>query len=136
MALTLIQQVRLLVQDNDVTFPFLSDDEISFFLERNENNVDRSAIEAAKVILLQLSMRSSSETVDIFTITGKNAAEQYRMALELFLKSPSMNPVLNGIVPYAGGISLSDMDTNITTADTNAVVTPLMPYTTVETFGV
>lgn len=136
MALTLIQQVRLLVQDNDVTFPFLSDDEISFFLERNESNVDRSAIEAAKVILLQLSMRSSSETVDIFTITGKNAAEQYRMALELFLKSPSMNPVLNGIVPYAGGISLSDIQANNDNADNNIICTPLMTDTSVSTFGV
>lgn len=136
MPLSLIQQVRLLVQDNDVTFPFLSDAEVEFFLERNENNVDRSAIEAAKVILLQLSMRSSSETVDMFTITGKNAAEQYRMALELFLKSPSMNPVLNGIVPYAGGISLADIQSNNDNIDNNIVCTPLMPDPSVSTFGV
>lgn len=136
MPITAINQVRLLIQDNDVTFPFLSDAEVEFFLERNENNVDRSAIEAAKVILLQLSMRSTSETVDLFTITGKNAAEQYRMALELFLKSPSMNPVLNGIVGYAGGISLADIQANNDNTDNNIICTPLMTDTSVSTFGV
>lgn len=135
MALTAIQQVRLLVQDNDVTFPFLSDDEITFFLERNENNVDRCALECARVILLQLSLRGN-ETVDIFTISSSKGVSSYKDALLAFIKNPQLNPLYNGITPYAGGISLSDMETNNTTDDVNFVCTPLMPYTSVETFEV
>lgn len=126
MALSLIQQVRLLIQDNNVSFPFLSDDEITYFLEKNSNNVNRSALDCAKVVLLQLSMRSTSETVDLFSISGGHrAAEQYRMALELFLRNPSLNPIYQGLNGYASGISVTDIQANIDNADNNAVITPL-----------
>ncbi len=42
MALTLNQQVRLLCQDNTPGLYIISDDEIDFLLERNNNSVDRT----------------------------------------------------------------------------------------------
>ena len=130
MALTPIQEVRLLVQDTDVSFPFLSDDEITYFLEKISNNVNRASLECARVVLLQLSLRSTSETVDIFSVTNNHkAAEQYRLALILFLRNPSLNPIFNGISGYAGGVSLTDMQANVDNADNNAVVTPLAETT-------
>lgn len=126
MALTAIQQIRLITQDNNLAFPFVTDEEIAYFLSANNDNINRTAIAVCKVILLQLSMRSTSETVDLFTISGGHrAAEQYRASLELFLRNPSLNPIYQGLNGYAGGISLSDMQANIDNTDNNAVITPL-----------
>ncbi len=123
MALTLIQQIRLLVQDNTPGLYIVSDDEITFFLERNNNNVNRASIEVAKVILLNLSMRGD-ETVDIMSIKGSKAAEQYRLALQMFIRNPDTNPVLQNVSPYAGGVSITDMQDNDNNPDNN-IVNPL-----------
>lgn len=123
MALTNIQQVRLLVQDSTPGLYIVSDDEIDFFLERNSNNINRTALEVAKVILLNLSMRGDS-TVDILSIKGSKAAEAYRLALELFIKSPELNPALQNAGAYFGGVSISDMQANDLNTDNNIVQNP------------
>jgi hypothetical protein len=122
MALTNVQIVRLLVQDSTPGLYIISDDEIEFLLERNNNSVDRTVIEAAKIILMQLSQRSD-ETVDIFSIKGAKAAEQYRLALQLFLKDSNLNPLLNNVKGYVGGVSISDMEANDGNSDNNVVPT-------------
>lgn len=135
MALTLIEQVRLLTQDNTPGLYIVSDDEITFFLERNNNNVNRTALDTARVILLNLSMRSD-HTVDALSLKNSKAAEQYRLALQMFLKSPDLNPVLNNCQGYAGGISLSDMQANDSTIDNNIVTTPdTTVYTQISSSG-
>lgn len=123
--LTPIQEVRVAVGDLDTTFPLLDDATYDYFLTKNSDSVRRAALDAAKTILFQLSMRTDM-TVDIFSVKGAKAAEQYRMSLQLFLKDPSMNPVLTSANGYAGGISKSDMISNIETTDNNAVITPGM----------
>ena len=57
MALTPIQQVRLLVQDNTPGLYIISDDELEFLLDRNNSNVGRASLDAAKVILFNLAQR-------------------------------------------------------------------------------
>lgn len=111
MALSLISQVRLLIQDNSPGLYIISDDEIEFLLERNNQSINRTAMDAARVILLNLSMRGD-QTVDIFSIKGGKAAEQYRLALQLFLRDPNLNPVLQNVQGYFGGVSKSDMEAN------------------------
>jgi hypothetical protein len=120
MALSLIDQVRLLIADNTPGLYLISDDEVNFLLQRNNNNVNRASLEAAKIILMNLAMRGDS-TVDIFSIKGAKAAEQYRLALELFLKSPDLNPVLQNTQAYFGGVSKSDMELNNGILDNNLV---------------
>ena len=121
MALTPIQQVKLQVGDMDINFPLLSDDSYNYFLEKNSNNITRASLDAARSILLILAQRTS-ETVDIFTVSGGHkSAMEYRLALQLFLKSPELNPVMNSAIIYAGGISKSDMSTNNSKIDTNYV---------------
>ena len=100
MALTPLQQVRLLVQDNVPGLYFCSDDEVNFLLDRNSQNVNRASLEVARVILLNLSMRSDS-TVDILSIKSSKAAASYSLALQLFLKDASLNPVLTNCAGYA-----------------------------------
>lgn len=123
MALSSIEQVRFLIQDNTPGLYLISDEEIYFLLQRNNNNVDRTALEAAKVILLSLSMRGD-QTVDIFSVKGSKAAEQYRMALQLFIKSPDLNPILKTVQGWVGGISKTEMQLNDSNTDNNTVDTP------------
>ena len=129
MSLTAVQQIRLITQDNDPAFPFLSDAEIEYFLSINGDNVNRAAVAVCKVILLQLALRGN-ETVDIFSISSAKNAQEYRASLELFLRSPHLNPALSNATIYAGGISLADMQQNVDNPDNKLVMTPLEPETT------
>ncbi len=123
MAMTLIDQVRFLIQDNTPGLYIISDEEIAFLLNRNNKNVDRTALEAAKVVLLNLSMRGD-QTVDIFSIKGNKAAEQYRLSLQLFIKDPNMNPILKTVCGWVGGISKTEMLANDNNSDNNIVPSP------------
>lgn len=123
MALTEIQKVRLEIQDNTPGLYILSDDEITYFLEKNSNSIAFASMDSARAILFNLAQRTD-ETVDIFSIRGGKAAEQYRLALELFLRDPNLNPVLKNVQAYFGGISLADMRANDANLDNNTVNTP------------
>jgi len=129
MALTATQQVRLLIQDTVPGLYILSDEEIEYFLESNNQSANRAAIAAAKVVLLNLSMRGDS-TVDIFSIKSSKAAENYRLALQMFLKSPDLNPVLQNCQGYVAGVSLSDMQANDANPDNNIVQSAVFPRST------
>lgn len=123
MALTLNQQVRLNVQDNTPGLYIISDDEITYLLEKFNNNVDKASYQAAKIILLNLAQRSD-ETIDIFSIKGGKSATEYRLALELFLKDPANNPLYQNLKGYVGGVSISDMEANNADLDNNIVENP------------
>lgn len=121
-----IQQVRYELMDTDPAFPLLSDAEYTYFIDKNNSSIRRAMLDAAKSILFKLSMRPD-ETVDIFSVRGSKAAEQYRLALHMFIKNPEFNPALTLAGVYAGGISKSDMRKNVETEDNNAVVLPTDP---------
>lgn len=135
MALTPIQQVRLNVQDTDTDFPFLTDDEIQYLLDKNKGNVDRASLDAARIVLFKLA-QSGEETVDIFSIKGSKAAEQYRLALELYINNPSLNPLNKDVTIYTGGISRSDMCKNDMNLDANIVRAPNKDYICRDSFVV
>lgn len=122
MSLTDIQKVRLEVGDTDVSFPFLDDSAYEYYLEKNDGNVARASIEAARAILMQLSTRNS-ETVDIFSIKN-TSAESYRQALLLYINNQTLNPLNKDLTMYVGGISKSDMLKNDLNPDNNRVISP------------
>ena len=123
MAYTDIQKVRIEVADLDPGFPLLADDEYSYLLEKNNNSVVRASVDAARIILLKLSQQTD-ETVSIFSVKGSKAAEQYRLALELYIKNPQLNPLYNNLKGYVGGVSISDMEANNADLDNNIVENP------------
>ena len=123
MAYTLIQQVKLEVADLDQAFPLLSDADYDYLLLKHNNSVVRAAVDAARIILLLLSQRTD-ETVDVFSVRGSKAAEQYRLALELYIKNPQLNPLYNNLQGYFGGVSISDMEANNADLDNNIVENP------------
>ena len=119
-----IDKIRLAVADMDPAIPFLDDSTYSYFLEKNNQSIHRASMDAAKTILLMLSQRTSS-TVDVLSFSGQaKAAEQYRLSLQMFLRDPNMNPVLTNCQGYAGGISISDMQSNVDNTDNNYARTP------------
>lgn len=121
--LTKIQQVRIIIQDNEVGFYWLSDEEIQFFLNRAEDNVDTAAIAAAKSVVFKLAQRGSA-SVDIFSIRGDRTAEQYAKALKEFIKDPTSNPYLNSASIWVGGIDKSEMQMNDANKNNNIVQQP------------
>lgn len=115
-----IMKVRYEIQD--VSGPglyILDDTTVSYFLEKNNGSIARASIDSAKTILFKLSIESSDEVVSILSIKGSKAAEAYRLALELYLKSPSLNPLYQNASLWAGNISKIEINTNNTTVDNN-----------------
>ena len=128
MALTLTQQVRLNIQDNTPGLYILSDDEITYLLERNNDNVNRASVEAARIVLFNLSMRND-ESVDVFSIRSSQSAKAYMEALKLYIRDPNLNQIGNNIQGYASGISLEDMQANDANTDNNIFINPTSsPY--------
>ena len=118
-----VANLRIELGDTDTALPVMSDSEYQYFLDKNSGSMRRAAMDAAKSIIFKLSMRTD-ETVDIFSIKGSSAAKSYMQALKMYISNPDMNPVYNNAMPYAGGISLADMDANNANSDNNVIVTP------------
>jgi len=118
-----IQDLRYELGDTSTEFPIMSDAEYQYFLTKNSNALQRSAMDAAKSIMLKLSMRTD-ETVDIFSIKGASAAKNYMQALQMYIKNPDLNAMYDKVQGYAGGISLSDMQANDANLDNNIVNQP------------
>lgn len=127
-----IQKVRVECADTDPTFPILPDSTYIYLLEKNYDSITRSAMDAARIILMHLSQRGT-ETVDIFTIKGSSAAESYRQALILYIKDPNNNPLYQNCQAWFGGVSVSQMQSNDANLDNNIVQQPSVSYDTVPT---
>lgn len=124
MALSDIQKVRLEIADNDPSLPVLSDEEVSYYLEKHSNSISRAAIDCAKTIMFKLSMNAGEQRVDIFSISGKAASDAYIAALKLYISNPNINGIFNNMNVYISGTSVSDMQANVDNTDNNVVVIP------------
>lgn len=122
MAVTIFA-VRTEVGDTDPNFPILSDDEISYYIQKNGDSLGRTCIDCAKAILMKLSMRDST-TVDIFQLRSSQTAAQYMQALKLYIRDPNLNPLMQNSQGYFGGVSKSDMLNNDANCDNNTISQP------------
>ena len=132
----MITKVRMEIADTDPVLRYLSDDEITYFLESNYESIAKASIKAAYVICMKLS-QGGDDIAGILSIKGSKAAEQYRMALESYIKSPTTNPILNGFGSYTddsgevknplymGGISNKDIQKNKENSDNNYIPSPI-----------
>lgn len=112
MALTPIQQVRILIGDVP-TSPFyqlFTDDEIQFFLDQNNGNVQLAARMAAISASFQLAGWSTRERTGDIEVWS-SLSTQYLKALGNLIDNPIVN-LPNGMMPWAGGISWSDVCAN------------------------
>jgi hypothetical protein len=118
-----IHALRIELGDTSTEWPIMTDDEYNYFLGKHDWNIRKAAMDAAKSIMLKLSMRTD-ETVDIFSFKGSSAAKNYMQALQLFIKNPDLNAMYDKVQGYAGGISKSDMQANDVNLDNNIVKDP------------
>ena len=122
----MILSVRYEISDTNIALPFLSDDEINYYLVKNNESIRRASLDCAKTIMLKLSMSAGRKTIDILSIDNSRSASSYREALMAYIKNPDLNGSLGNLLPYAGGISKSDMAMNIADTDNNAVLPPVV----------
>lgn len=123
MALTDIQKVRLNVGDTIPDFMILTDDDYAYFLEIEHNSVPRASIRSAQAILFNLSRYTRERTGEI-EVYGGDWFKNYIDALKLFLNNSLLSPAINSAMPYAGGISVSDMMANKRNPNTVSVNVP------------
>ena len=141
MSLTPVQQIRLLIQDVTPGLYIISDEELEFLLERNNNNINRASVEAARIVLFNLSMNATDSVVDVFSLKSSTSAKAYIEALKMYINNPALNQVGANVQGYVGGISLADMQANDANTDNNIFINPTnspydIPSNTNNYFGV
>ena len=114
-----IYACRVELGDTELSLAILSDDEYSYFLNKNNGSIGKSCIDAAKTILFKLSMNANEEVVSILTIKGRYAAASYMEALKLYIQSPTLNPLFNAVTIWAGNESRAEIKKNDTNVDNN-----------------
>ena len=120
----MILQVRYEIQDVTPGLYILDDTTISYYLTKNTESITRASMDAARAILMRLAMTSTEETIDIMSIKTRYQAQEYRLALQMYLANPLLNPVLQNVKGYVGGVSKSDMLANDAVLDNNIVTSP------------
>lgn len=120
MALTLVEQVRLEVGLVGQACDLLSDDEITYYLTKNTNNITKTSRDCAKTALFILSQYVHEKASEL-EIWGHDWFNNYYKALQLYLNDPNFNTSITGAKPYAGGISVSDIKANVENFDNQVV---------------
>ena len=120
----MILQVRYEIQDVTPGLYILDDTTISYYLTKNTESITRASMDAARAILMRLAMTSTEETIDIMSIKTRYQSQEYRLALQMYLANPLLNPVLQNVKGYVGGVSHSDMLANDAVLDNNVVTSP------------
>lgn len=123
MALTNIEKVRVLIQDNG-KLPFLDegtyilqDEEIEMFLELQNDDLLQAARMAAYSCALFISTVSTKELYGDVEVWSE-ASRQYLKALQAFTSDKSLISVIpKGVMPYAAGVSVNDYLNSINDPD-------------------
>lgn len=102
-------EVRLFTGDIWPDMEYLTDNDYNYYLTRNDGNVRRAGLDAMRAILFKLSRGARERTGDI-EVYGSEYFKNYLQALTLVIKNPDI--AISLAVPYAGGISKSDMLAN------------------------
>lgn len=116
--------VRYEVGDTEAGLYILDNTTLDYVLTKNNGSIPFASIDAARMILLRLSITGVDEQIDILSIKGSKNALAYKEALMLYLRNPDLNPIMRSVNPYAGGISNSDIATNLVDPDQNTVMNP------------
>ena len=124
MALTDVQKIRLECGLVNEAESLLSDDEIQYFLTKNNNSIKKAALDAAKTVLFILSQQVH-ERSDYLEIWGHTWFENYMKALKLYITNPNYSITVESAQFYAGGISKSDIRDNINNSDNFTVISDI-----------
>ena len=117
MALSGVQKVELEIGLSSFEPPVLTEDEIQYFLDKNNGSVRRAAVDAAKTVLFIISQYVKEKTAIELEISGNQWFTQYMQVLKMYISDPNYSIAIQGSMPYAGGISKQDAYDNISNSD-------------------
>lgn len=120
MALTDVEKIKLELGLVDEASDILGDEEIAYFLEKNNNSIRKASLDVAKTVLFILSTRVH-EKIEMLEIWGHTWFENYMKTLQMYINDPNYSIALESAKAYAGGISVSDIRNNINNPDNLAV---------------
>ena len=120
MTLNPIQQIRLEIALIGDAENLLSEEELQYFLDKHNGSVRRASLDAAKTVLFILSTRVH-EKIEMLEIWGHTWFENYMKTLQMYINDPNYSIALESAKAYAGGISVSDIRSNINNPDNLAV---------------
>ena len=121
MSLTDIQKLKLDVGLIGEASDILSDEELTYFLEKNNNSIRKAGLDTAKTVLFVLSQLIHERSGNELEVWGHTWFENYMQTLKLYLNDPNYSIALNGAKAYAGGISKTDIRNNIDNPDNLAL---------------
>ena len=117
-ATSITDRLRLNVGDIH-SVEILDDETYTYYYTKNENNERRATRDLFTVLLFALS-RYTHEKAGQIEVWGSDYFRNYLDAVKLAITNPSIDSIT--AMPFAGGISRTDMDTRA--SDTDAVDKP------------
>lgn len=117
MALTDVEKVRLEIGLSGQAIDILSDAEIQYFLDKNNNSVKKASLDAAKTVLFILAQLVHERSGSELEIWNHTWFENYMKVLQLYITNPNFSIALEQAKVYAGGISVTDIRNNVENSD-------------------
>lgn len=117
MPLTDIQKLKLEVGLMAEASNILSDGELTYFLNKNNNSIRKAGLDAAKTVLFILSQLIHERSGSELEVWGHTWFENYMKTLQMYLNDPNYSIALENAKAYAGGISKTDIRNNIDNLD-------------------
>lgn len=113
-----IQEVRFLIQDTDGDYPLFTDTEVSYALGAANGATRRASIVLVERLLARFAGMADTTELDL-SIRASQLYDHYKDLLATLRNSFGGS---GSIVPYAGGISISDIRGNLSNLDRNTGV--------------
>ena len=117
MALTDVEKLKLEIGLSSQAADILSDAEIQYFLDKNNNSVKRASLDAAKTVLFILAQLVHERSGSELEIWNHAWFENYMKVLQLYITNPNFSIALEQAKVYAGGISVTDIRNNVENSD-------------------
>ena len=116
MALTPVSEIKLNLGLVGNAADILTDDELQYFLDKNNGSVKKASLDVAKTVLFILA-QFTHEKNDVLEVWNHTWFENYMKSLQLYLSNPAYSLAIDSAKAYAGGISVTDIRNNIDNSD-------------------
>lgn len=117
MALTPVQEIKLNLGLVGNAADILTDDELQYFLDKNNGSVKKASLDVAKTVLFILAQLVHERSGNELEVWGHTWFENYMKTLQLYINNPAYSLAIDSAKAYAGGISVTDIRNNIDNSD-------------------
>ena len=117
MALTPVSEIKLNLGLVGNAADILTDDELQYFLDKNNGSVKKASLDVAKTVLFILAQLVHERSGNELEVWGHTWFENYMKTLQLYINNPAYSLAIDSAKAYAGGISVTDIRNNIDNSD-------------------